>query len=75
MPILNLNRTIEDIVNEHGLSMSFVIKRRIYSQGFMLNCESIIKSMNDKEVDFLFNQIMLDNIAQLAYNEEPIALK
>jgi hypothetical protein len=43
VPVLNINRTIEDIVNEYGLSMAFVIRRRIFSIHFLLNCEAHLK--------------------------------
>ena len=43
VPVLNINRTIEDIVNEYGLSVAFVIRRRIFSIHFHLNCEVHLK--------------------------------
>lgn len=62
VPVLNINRTIEDIVHEYGLSVAFVIRRRIFSMSFLLNCESHFKLMSDKEVDLLFTQLVQDNI-------------
>jgi hypothetical protein len=43
VPVLNINRTIEDIVNEYGLSVAFVIRRRIFSIHILLNCEAHLK--------------------------------
>ena len=31
--------------------------------------------MSEKEIDFIFTQIVQDNISQLAYNEEGVAIK
>ena len=62
VPVLNINRTIEDIVNEYGLSVAFVIRRRIFSIQFLLNCESHFKQMSEKEIDLIFTQIVQDNI-------------
>jgi hypothetical protein len=75
VPVLNINRTIEDIVNEYGLSVAFVIRRRIFSIHFLLNCEAHLKYMSEKEIDLIFTQIVQDNIRHLAYNEEGVAIK
>ncbi len=75
VPVRNINRTIEDIVNEYGLSVAFVVRRRIYSLPFLLNSESHFKLMSDKEIDLLFTQLFQENITYLAYNEEGVAIK
>jgi len=75
VPVLNINRTIEDIVNEYGLSVAFVIRRRIFSIHFLLNSESHLKQMSDQEVDLLYTQLVQDNISHLAFNEEGVAIK
>jgi hypothetical protein len=31
--------------------------------------------MSEKEIDLIFTQIVQDNISQLAYNEEGVAIK
>ena len=75
VPVLNINRTIEDIVSEYGLSVAFVIRRRIFSIHFLLNSESHLKQMSDQEVDLLYTQLVQDNISHLAFNEEGVAIK
>ena len=75
VPVLNINRTIEDIVSEYGLSVAFVIRRRIFSIHFLLNSESHLKQMSDQEIDLLYTQLVQDNISHLAFNEEGVAIK
>ena len=75
VPVLNINRTIEDIVSEYGLTVAFVIRRRIFSIHFLLNSESHLKLMSDQEVDLLYTQLVQDNISHLAFNEEGVAIK
>jgi hypothetical protein len=41
----------------------------------LLNPETQLKQMSDKEIDFLFTQVAQDNISKLAYNEEGVAVK
>lgn len=54
VPILNLDKTIDELVNEYGLSVTFVIRRKVFSPRFLLKFESNASQMSETEVDFLF---------------------
>ena len=54
VPILNLDKTIDELVNEYGLSVTFVIRKKVFSHRFLLQFESNASQMSETEVDFLF---------------------
>lgn len=35
VPLSNLNRSIEDVLNEYGLGISFVLKKRFFPRLFV----------------------------------------
>jgi hypothetical protein len=71
--ILNLDRTIESVMEEYGLGVSFTIRKRVYPMRFVQKVD--LKIMNDLEIWVLFTQIAYANIEGRSYNEEPVALK
>lgn len=76
-PILNLNQALDDIIQEFGVSASFVARRRIFPPKYLKNFDACVaeQKMSVNELEFLFAQISFDNIMKLSYNEENIALK
>ena len=59
---------MEDIINEYGVGLSLILRRRIFPVHF----EPI---QSHYELKLLFKQLEYDNLKDLAYNEEPVALK
>ena len=75
IPLLNLNRTVEQILQEYGITLSLIIKRRVLTLEYIKNIDKILPTLRELEVDLLFTQLHKDNLTLLSYNEEPMALK
>jgi hypothetical protein len=74
-PLMNNGQSIEAMLDEHGLGVSLVIRRRVFPPDMLRKVERYLPKMSEVEIELLFLQCQYDNIKVLSYAEEEVALK
>lgn len=74
-PLMNNGQSIEAMLDEHGIGVSLVIRRRVFPPDMLRKVERYLPKMSEVEIELLFLQCQYDNINILSYSEEEVALK
>ena len=74
-PLMNYGQSIEAMLEEHGIGVSLVIRRRVFHPDMLRKVEKYLPKMSEVELELHYLQCQYDNIKVLSYTEEEVALK